>query len=208
MRRNEFSVSEEPAIREFLRSVSFGFLAQPGEDFPSLTPLNFVLFEEDICFHGSRVGEKMDVLRAGGQATFCVASEVALVPSTFSGSELACPATAFFKSVVIRGRLEEVTDPQLKLQILAALLEKLQPEGGYLPFDLNNPEYRKQISGVSVVRLRTLERTAKFKFGQNQPRAKWTLIRDNLKTRGLPGDLEAVAEMQARCPFKHDEPSR
>lgn len=201
MRRKEFAVDSEAQINEFLASMSFGFLSRAGETWPVLTPLNFVLFEGDVCFHGSRIGEKMTGLENNPDAVFCAAREVSIIPSYFSGAEIACPATAFFKSVLIRGRLEEVRDPEIKTRILSALMEKLQPEGGYAPFDLSNPEYLKNVKGVSVLRLRTVERTGKFKFGQNQPRSKWQLILDRLLGRGAPGDAEAAEEMKKRCPF-------
>jgi nitroimidazol reductase NimA-like FMN-containing flavoprotein (pyridoxamine 5'-phosphate oxidase superfamily) len=201
MRRKEFAVEETQEVEEFMKSMSFGFLSQPGPDFPVVTPLNYVVYDGDVCFHGSRIGEKMQRLKAAGAATFCVAREFSVIPSYFSGAEIACPATAFFKSVVIRGKLEEITDPEEKCRILGALMEKLQPEGRYAPFDLSNQEYRKNVKGVSVLRLRTLERTAKFKFGQNQPQSKWKQILESLLGRGQPADRETAGEMQKRCPF-------
>lgn len=201
MRRKEFTVEKAEEIQEFLEEMSFGFLSQPRDEYPSITPLNYVLYQGHICFHGSRIGEKMQLLKNGGAAAFCVAREFSIIPSHFSGAEIACPATAFFKSVVIRGTLEEVTDNAEKCGILTALMEKLQPEGRYAPFDMENPEYSKNVRGVSVIRLRAQEQTAKFKFGQNQPKAKWKLILENLLSRSKPGDREAAAEMQKRCPF-------
>lgn len=201
MRRKEFIAEDSTEIEKFLGEMSFGFLTQNRNEVPAITPLNYVLYLGDICFHGSRVGEKMQLLKPGSAAAFCVAREVSIIPSFFGGAEIACPATAFFKSVVIRGSLEEVTDLQEKCDILTALMEKLQPEGRYAPFDLENPEYLKNVKGVSVVRLKTKERTAKFKFGQNQTRSRWQQILDNLLRRGRPSDLEAASEMKKRCPF-------
>lgn len=201
MRRKEFTVEQDADIEAFLDQMSFGFLSQARPEFPSITPLNYVIYRGDVCFHGSRIGEKMQLLKAGTAAAFCVAREVSIIPSYFSGAEIACPATAFFKSVVIRGTLEEVTDLEEKCLILTALMQKLQPDGRYSPFDLSNPEYLKNVKGVSVVRLRSQERTAKFKFGQNQPASKWKQILGNLLGRARPGDIEAAEEMQKRCPF-------
>ncbi len=209
MRRKEFLVENDAEVSQFLSEMTFGFLAQaparkwfgaPGV--PSLVPLNFVISNGHVCFHGSKIGEKMAYLRAGNrQAVFCVAREFAIIPSTYSEARIACPATAFFKSVVFRGTLEEVTDLQEKADALSAFMSKLQPEGGYAPFDLSDPEYLKNIKGTSVLRLRVKERTAKFKFGQNQTKAKWKMILDRLLEGRRPGDLETAGEMKKRCPF-------
>lgn len=201
MRRKEFAAENMEEVQEFLAEMSFGFLSQPRADYPSITPLNYVLYKGEICFHGSRIGEKMQLLKNGSAAAFCVAREFSIIPSHFTGAEIACPATAFFKSVLIRGKLEEVTDASEKCEILTALMEKLQPEGQYAPFNMDNPEYRKNVNGVSVIRLRQEDLSAKFKFGQNQPKAKWKLILESLLLRGKPGDHDAASEMKKRCPF-------
>ncbi|KHF34821.1 Pyridoxamine 5'-phosphate oxidase [Paenibacillus sp. P1XP2] len=78
MRRDEFSVDEEKEIEAFLSGMSFGFLGTVGEDGrPRVTPLNFVYDQGIFYFHGSRIGEKMNHLKASPMVSFSVADEYA-----------------------------------------------------------------------------------------------------------------------------------
>ncbi len=221
MRRVEFQIDDEEAVREFLGEMTFGFLGtgpaqgRAGESkesardvagektadvFPEITPLNYVYTDGRLYFHGSRVGRKMANLRNNANVTFVVAREFALIPSYFTDAEFACPATAFFKSVTIRGKASEVLDLEEKVRALSALMEKLQPEGGYRQFDLEDPEYRKNVKGVSVVRIDPVEMTAKFKFGQNRKGADWEGTRKGLEARSAPTDAQTIAMMEKYCP--------
>ncbi len=202
MRRSEHSENDTAEIEAFLRGISFGFLGTASETpFPSVVPLNFVWHAGAVYFHSSRLGQKVRELKRENAVTFCVADEVALVPSYFTSEKLACPATAFFKSVMVFGRAVIVEDLDEKISALSAFMQKLQPEGGYSPFDANDDEYRREIKAVLVVKIVPEAISAKFKFGQNRNEAEWTKVRDGLAGRGKPKDAEAVKEMEKRCPF-------
>jgi len=202
MRRSEHSETDAAEIEAFLRRMSFGYLGTQSETaYPSIVPLNFVWHAGAVYFHSSRLGQKVKELKRNNAVTFCVADEVALVPSYFISDKFACPATAFFKSVMVYGRAEIVEEADEKVAALAAFMQKLQPEGGYSPFDINDDEYRREIKSVLVVKIVPDSISAKFKFGQNRNEEEWTKTRNGLAERGKPKDAEAVAEMEKRCPF-------
>ncbi len=200
MRRKEFQVENATDIKEFLASMSFGFLGTSGSDYPHITPVNFVYFEDAVYFHGARAGQKMKDIAGSEKVSFAVAREFALIPSYFSDSEIACPATAFFKSVLIYGRAKIVESLDEKARVLTAFMEKLQPQGGYVPLDPADPKY-KELKSVSVVKIEIESMTAKFKFGQNQKEEKWNAIAGQLEKRNEPGDAETVENMRKTCPF-------
>ncbi|WP_438434240.1 pyridoxamine 5'-phosphate oxidase family protein [Gorillibacterium sp. sgz500922] len=201
MRRKEFSVEEEEEIREFLAAQSFGYLGMNGlEGWPEIVPLNYVYYEGNLFFHGSKAGRKMANLAADPRVTFAVAEEYALIPSYFSDPELACPATAFFKSVLLRGEARPVDDLPRKAEILGAFMRKLQPEGGYAPIDASDPRYASALRAVAVVKIAVTDISAKFKFGQNLKEGPRETIQEKLRGRGRPLDAE-TAELMARfCP--------
>lgn len=204
MRRSEHSETDAAEITAFLRRMSFGYLGTQSETpYPNVVPLNFVWHAGAVYFHSSRLGQKVKELKRNNAVTFCVADEVALIPSYFISEKLACPATAFFKSVVVYGRAEIIEDADEKVAALAAFMQKLQPEGGYAPFDITDDEYRREIKSVLVVKIVPDSISAKFKFGQNRNEEEWNKVRDGLSERGKPKDIEAVEEMQKRCPFHH-----
>ncbi|OXM17143.1 pyridoxamine 5'-phosphate oxidase family protein [Paenibacillus herberti] len=203
MRRKEFDESRDTAeLQQFLHEMSFGFLAVVRPDgSPGITPLNFVYLNGNIYFHGSRAGEKMKNLKANQEVSFCVAREYALIPSYYiDDSELACPATAYFKSVLLRGTAAPVEDLVEKAEALQAMMAKLQPEGGHLPIAADDERYQGNLKGVAVVRLTVSEVSAKFKFGQNLKEEEREKLADKLEQRGCPFDHETAGLMRKYAP--------
>lgn len=202
MRRKEFEVMDTVETEQFMQEMSFGILGTINEDgWPELTPLNFVYHNGFIYFHGSVSGRKMKNIKADQRVTFSVAKEYAIIPSYFTEAKLACPATAFFKSVLIKGHAEKVSDLSEKAEALTAFMQKLQPEGGYAPIDPEDPDYTGQIKSTSVVRINVHELSAKYKFGQNMKEEKFEIVTNGLLNRNEGLDKETLAMMEALCPL-------
>lgn len=202
MRRKEFKVDQEEELEAFLNEMSFGFLGTIDEQGrPRVTPLNFVYIGGCFYFHGSHAGGKMDAIRKMDKVCFTVADEFALIPSYFTDPQMACPATAFFKSVTAFGTAEIVNDLSEKAAAMEKFMQKLQPEGGYDPIDAENPKYRPQLKAVAVVRIVPEEITAKFKFGQNLKEEDRSAVISGLEARGGERDAETVEMMKKFCPY-------
>lgn len=197
MRRKEFEVEDRAACEAFLKECSHGVLAFAGEDgWPKAVPLNFVYTEGKVYFHGSKKGEKMSGLAQDARSEFVVYEAHAFIPSYFTDPYLACPATQFFRSVRMRGSVEQVEDPAEKARALAALLASMQPEGGHAPIDHEDPKYVSSLRGVAVLRLDIAEMTGKFKFGQNLSDARRDKVVEGLRERNCPGDEETIGHMR------------
>ncbi|WP_274652587.1 pyridoxamine 5'-phosphate oxidase family protein [Paenibacillus humicola] len=204
MRRAEFAVDPETNPEEleaFLEEMSFGFIGMiDSEGNPAVTPLNFVYTGGTVYFHGSRIGKKMRSIAGNERVSFAAAKEYAVIPSYFTDPLLACPATSYFKSVRIDGRVRIVDDPQEKAEALGALMRKLQPEGGHKPIDASDPDYAPRLKGVAVLRLDAERISAKFKFGQNLSDTSRQAVTDGLAGRALPLDIETIELMRRYCP--------
>jgi uncharacterized protein len=206
MRRKEFSITDRPEIEQFLSEMSFGFLGTINEDgFPDITPLNFVYYKGSVYFHGSKIGQKFKNISHHLYVTFAVASEYALLPSYFTDPNLACPASAFFKSVIIKGNASIIDDLEEKAEVFMAFMEKLQPEGGYQPIEVNNPDYKRNLKGVMLVKISTVDISAKFKFGQNLNETKFNQVIAGLEKRGAEKDQQTIDYMKRLYRKKHDE---
>lgn len=206
MRRNEFDMTEENEIREFLREMSFGFLGTVGEDgWSRVTPLNFVYDGKHFYFHGSLAGEKMKHLARDPRVSFTVAKEYAIIPSYFTDPKLACPASAYFKSVMVRGRVEKVDDPEEKARAFTLFMEKLQPEGGYAPITPEDPDYAGQLKAVALCRIVPEAIRAKFKFGQNLKEPMLSAVTSGLERRDGELDAETIASMKKYCPAHREK---
>lgn len=202
MRRIEHKEEKLDEIEKFLNSMSFGFLGTHSSDnYPNIIPLNFIWAKDSIFFHGARIGRKIQELKKNQSVTFAVADELAIIPSYFIDKKHACPATSFFKSVLIYGKLNFVENLEEKIFVLDRLMKKLQPEGGYDPFNLDDEVYRKEIKGVNIMRISPDSISAKFKFGQNRDEDSWEMTREGLLKRNSPRDMETIENMERTCPI-------
>jgi nitroimidazol reductase NimA-like FMN-containing flavoprotein (pyridoxamine 5'-phosphate oxidase superfamily) len=201
MRRREFSIDNEQEVQAFMKEISFGFLGMVGEDgWPFVIPLNFAYDNGNVYLHGSKIGEKMKLLKQSDQVTFNVAKEYAILPSYFTDPELACPATSYFKSVAIRGHASILQDLEQKARALSIFMEKLQPEGGYEPIRADDPRYTQRIQGVAVIQIEIESLQSKFKFGQNLKEKERDHLISQLNKRNAEQDEETIRLMKLYCP--------
>ncbi|WP_263832662.1 pyridoxamine 5'-phosphate oxidase family protein [Sulfurospirillum oryzae] len=196
MRRSEFEVHDKAVFEELLATCEYGTLSLIDEDEPYGVPLNFVWYEESLCFHGSKEGRKAEVFRKNAKASFSVVKALSLIPSYFSNTRSASPATQFFISVQITGKIEVVEDVSTKCAMLTALMQKLQPEGGYDAIEVTNPIYTKMVEQTGLFRLMPESISIKFKAGQNLSEERRNLVIEKLLERGEPLDLLSVKLIQ------------
>lgn len=71
-------------------------------------------------------------------------------------------------------------------------MEKLQPEGGFVPLDAESPLYRAQVKGLLIAGLPLGALTTKVKLAQNRTPAQRCMLLEKLWRRGLPGDARAL----------------
>ncbi len=195
-----FEIKNQETIKEVLNFVEFGTLAICKDDKPYSLPVNFVYLDNHIYFHGSLKGRKIDVLKKNQLASFSVVEPYSVIQSYFSLTDnLACPATHFFKSVMIDGRVEFVKNYEEKVQALSALMQKLQKEGRYKP--LGEEVYRKMINATTVCKIIIDSISGKFKFGQHLSQERFDMIIEHLEKRGNKKDINTIKLMEK---FKKD----
>lgn len=199
MRRSEFEVNDRHLIQEVLASCEHGTLCLVDEGEPYAVPLNFVWHDETICFHGSKEGRKMEVIAKNPKASFSVVKPLSLLPSYFSNTRSACPASQLFISVHFVGEIEIVEDVMQKASVLNALMQKLQPEGGYESIEVTSPMYKKAVENIAIGRLHPVAISCKLKAGQNLNEEKRALLIEKLSERGTPLDLLSVKLIRQMC---------
>jgi len=183
-------IQNQGLIEEVLDNAEFGVLALCGEK-PYAVPVNFVYLDNAIYFHGSLTGKKMEIIKTNPNTSFNIVTNHSVLPSyIMSDDALACPATAFFKSITIDGVIEKIENRDAKRKIFAALMNKLQPEGNYLSFD--SGEYNRALDKTAVLKIKIEKINAKFKFGQNYSKSKRERIITNLKKRNKPNDEKII----------------
>lgn len=139
MRRFRQLLPEEDA-RRILRDGSNGVLSLTGPDGePYGVPVSYA-YDGDgrIYFHSATAGQKIDFIGANPRCSFCVVGLDRIVPEEF---------TSYFSSVIVKGRINRVTDPEEILEGLRLLCGKYSP--GIDP----EAEISKCLSHVAVLRL-------------------------------------------------------
>ncbi len=190
-----FEIKNQEIIKEILDLAEFGTLAICKDNKPYSLPVNFVYLDKFIYFHGSVKGRKIDILKENPFASFSVVEPYSVIQSYFSSKDnLACPATHFFKSVVIDGKIEFVKKDEEKVQALSALMQKLQKEGKYIP--LKDEVYKKIIDATTVYKINIDNISAKFKFGQHLSQERFDMIIEYLKKRATKRDMDTIRLMK------------
>jgi len=201
MIRKVSEIKDQALIEQMLLSGSYGVLSLMG-DRPYGVPLNYIYFQDAIYFHSAPKGEKIRLLKQNPQVSFSVVTEDTIIPSNFSSDEgLACPATAFFKSVIVEGNAQIIEDFDEIGKTFTAMMQNLQPEGGYLPFE--DEVYKKKFKALVVVKINIERLSAKFKFGQGLNQKRFQMLLDNLQKRGTKIDLLTIQAMHQYRPKKY-----
>ena len=115
MRRIQQQLPQEESER-LLREASSGVLAVMGDDgYPYAVPVSHVYRDGKICFHGARVGHKLDAIRQQEKVSFCVIVQDEVMPKE---------RTTAFISVIAFGRARIVEDEEGLRRIAGWIGEK------------------------------------------------------------------------------------
>jgi len=192
MRRSEFEVKDPEAIAAVLAECDYGVLSLISGGEPYGMAVNFAYRDGKLYFHGSLEGRKAEAIGTGAKGSFLVVKPYAFIPSYFSDTRSACPATQYFASVHIQGEVLRLDDPEQKVSGLTALMEKMQPERGYAPIDAANPIYTKMLEKTGVYAIIPDIMTLKVKAGQNLADERKHALAGKLRERGGTDDMRAA----------------
>lgn len=149
MRRSEKMISDRGRVEEILREARVCRIAWNGSPFPYVIPVNFVYDEGTIWFHCALEGEKLDRLKVDPHVCVEVDEELAV-----RESGRACAWGLSYRSVIARGRAEQVRDPRAKAAALQLLMLKYSGRAGWeIP--------AAELSRVGVVAISLSEITGK-----------------------------------------------
>ena len=192
MRRADFEVTDPRMITSVLDECDYGVLSLISGGEPYGVAVNFAYRDGKLYFHGSLEGRKAEAIGAGAPGSFLAVKPYAYIPSYFSDTRSACPSSRYFASVHAEGDVVRLDDPADKARGLSALMEKMQPEGGYEAIDAANPIYTKMMekTGVFVIVPRSL--TLKVKAGQNLSDEQKKALAEKLFERGRTDDKETA----------------
>lgn len=149
MRRHAQQMSEEECLT-ILQNEPRGVLAVLGdEDYPYTVPMDYVYEDGILYFHCAKEGHKLDAVRRHDKVTFCVMDK----------GEIRDPAdwALWFRSVVVFGRVREVTDREEIIRRVRTLGLKYNPS----PADVEE-DIAKNLHRVCVLALEPEHITGKL----------------------------------------------
>ena len=196
MRRNEFNVTDETTIEKILQECEYGTLSLISEGKPYGVAVNFVWYEKKIYIHGAKEGKKVSAIQKNANASFLVVKPYSIIPSYFSNTLAACPATQFFASVHFEGAIKEIIKGEEKAIILNKMMEKLQKDGGYEEIAFDKPMYTSMIEKTAIFELNVEHTSCKVKAGQNLSKEKTQDMVNKLMQRGQEIDKETIEAME------------
>ena len=119
MRRLNQQLSAQECA-EILANGKDGVLAVHGDGgYPYTVPLNYIYSDGCIYFHCAKSGHKLDGIKNDPRVSFCVVSENEILQSEF---------TTLYKSVIVFGKAEIITDEREMHTAVKAIAEKYCPD--------------------------------------------------------------------------------
>lgn len=196
MRRNEFEITDKETIHTLLNECEYGTLSLIDNNVPYGIPLNFVWWEEGVAFHGAKEGKKIELIAQNPNASLSIVKPYSLLPSYFSETTSACPASQLYASIIMQGVITIIESNEQKTSALNALMEKLQPEKRYETITAESPMYKKRIEEIMILKLIPKSMSCKLKMGQNLPPERKKLLLKHLEERGTPLDLLSASAIR------------
>lgn len=141
MRRSRQQLSAADCDK-ILEQGTSGVLAAAGDDgSPYAVPLSYVYTGGHILFHCAREGYKLDAVRRCDKVSFCVIGQDLVVPEEY---------TTRYRSVIVFGRVREVTDEAGRRAAALALARKYAPDA---PEADHNAEIDKWWNALCILEL-------------------------------------------------------
>jgi len=133
----------EKEIFDLLMNEPVGHLGLAKEKQPYIVPLNYLYSNGAVYFHCALEGRKIDYISINPKACFQVGRYDGLIDS-----DLPCSHNYRYKSVIVEGIIEEVSDQKAKKTVLCGLVAKY---AGPVIAEKSIPE--KRIETVAIYRL-------------------------------------------------------
>lgn len=147
IRQEKLVCTDDKRIDEFLSDARTGYLGLTDGEVPYVVPLNFVMVNETLYFHGAAQGRKIDLFHANPNCCFTVSEDFGTMVSPIPAK-----TDTAYMSVMLFGVLEMVSDLKEATAAMQAMLDKYVP--GYYEKNLSQShveKYRSSLGSHTVV---------------------------------------------------------
>ncbi len=144
MRRIKQQLPNEECIK-ILEEEPRGILSVLGDNgYPYGMPMDYVYNDGKIIFHSALEGHTSDSIKNYDKVSFCVLNK---------GQKVENDWYYIFKSVIVFGRIKEVTDEEERLQKLRILGNKYFPSEEYTEDEINKFFERTLVLEIEIEHL-------------------------------------------------------
>ncbi len=151
LRRSDKEVTNREEVEEILSNALVGGLGTCLNNIPYITPVNFVYDKDKIYFHSALEGRKIENITSNPNICFEIDEVMSIIP----GRQRPCASTTEYKSIIIFGDIQIVTDVEEKTFALNKLIEKYAPQSPKLSSSSG------ATAGTNVLMIGIREMTAK-----------------------------------------------
>ncbi|MGR3294371.1 MAG: pyridoxamine 5'-phosphate oxidase family protein [Candidatus Scalindua sp.] len=123
MRRSDKEITNQEEVEEILSNALVGRLGTCLNNIPYITPVNFVYDKDKIYFHSALEGRKIENITSNPNICFEIDEIKSIIPG-----QRPCATTTEYKSIIIFGNIQIVTDIEEKVFALNKLIEKYAPQ--------------------------------------------------------------------------------
>lgn len=118
MRRTRQLLSIEETVKIFEHGTS-GVLALSGDDdYPYAVPMSYFYADGKLYFHSAKTGHKIDAIRRGSKASFCVIEQDEIIPEKY---------TTYYRSAIAFGKVRILEDDAEIRGAICQLAGKYRP---------------------------------------------------------------------------------
>ena len=136
--------------RDVLAKMTSGVLALSGDNrYPYAVPISYVLHDNLLYFHSAVTGHKIDAVKNGEKASFCVIEQDKVLADKF---------TTAYRSVIAFGKISLVDNADERLLALRLLTEKYSPN---VPEEAVDQAINSGLNRVAILRLEIAYLTGK-----------------------------------------------
>jgi len=141
MRRIKQQLSDNECI-QILQDESRGILSVLGEnEYPYGIPLNYLYHDNKIIFHSALEGHMNDSIKKHEKVSFCVINK---------GEKVENQWWYIFKSVILFGKIKEITDENERKNKLRILGNKYFPSEDYTEDEITKAFERTLVLEMSI----------------------------------------------------------
>lgn len=192
--------------QDLLRRVDFGqvIAAGDGDEYPTVVPTHFIYDGGDqIRTHLARPNPVWRPIEANPRVVLALIADYTYIEAAWNAERGVPPEhgvpTSYYTAVQLRCRAEIIDDEREKFAILAAQLERLEPDGSRRePPSASIESDRRLVPGIRGLRLTIETVLAKMKYGGNKRPEQRQVIAERLAERGAPRDADAREHLLRR----------